>query len=289
VYVSRRKAQAVDRARQIIVVSDLHCGCQLGLCPPPEVHKVPLDGGGWYEPSDLQRKVWAWWEEFWHEWVPSQTRGEPYGVVINGDAIEGAHHRAKTPITTNFADQIALAKTVLLPVLTGVAAAWMVRGTEAHVGECAENEELLSQQLPVRKTEHGRGTRIELRLRVGDALVDIQHHIAATGSSAFETTALQREFVIACEEAGRWGREPPDVLIRAHRHRAAKTEVPTRKGSGIVLTTPGWQLKTPYAYRLPGGRQSYPQFGGVLVRHGDEHIYTKHRVWDIDRSPVEEL
>jgi len=29
----------------VIVVSDLHCGCRLGLCPP----RIHMDGGGTYE------------------------------------------------------------------------------------------------------------------------------------------------------------------------------------------------------------------------------------------------
>ena len=31
------------RARNIIVVSDMHAGCRMGLCPP---HGAKLDGGG---------------------------------------------------------------------------------------------------------------------------------------------------------------------------------------------------------------------------------------------------
>jgi len=273
--------------RQIVVVSDLHCGCQLGLCPPSDQYHVPLDGGGWYNPSVLQQKVWEWWELFWREWVPHNTRGEPFAIVINGDTLDGVHHGSNTQITHNIADQISIAAACLTPFITAAEVVYVVRGTEAHVGPSAQNEEILAERIGAKRTAEGRYSRDELRLRVNNALVDIQHHISPVNSTAFETTALQKEYVIACEEAGKWGVELPDVIVRSHRHRLAKTEVPAEKGSGIAITTPGWQLRTPYAFRLAGARQSMPQFGGILVRDGADFIYTKHQVWSIERTPIE--
>ena len=52
-------------------------------------------------------------------------------------------------------------------------------------------------------------------------------------------------------------------------------------GFATSCTTPGWQLKTPFAFRIPGGRASRPQMGGTLVRAGDDDIYTRHKVWSI--------
>lgn len=275
--------------RQIVVVSDMHCGCSLGLMPE---WGARLDNGQLVTPSPEQRKVWAAWVEFWREWVPENTKGELFSVVVNGDAIDGRHHQATTQWSHNLADQTRCAKECLdhaLQQCEGAPPLYWVRGTEAHVGPSGENEESLAQLMGAVPTAGGLHSRHELRIDLDGALVDIQHHISPTGSNAYETTALQKEFAIACEEAGRWGQEPPDVIVRSHRHRLAKTEVPTQRGSGIVVTTPGWQLKTPFTYRLAGARQSLPQFGGILVRHGDGHIYTKHRVWCIDRAPIERL
>lgn len=84
--------------------------------------------------------------------------------------------------------------------------------------------------------------------------------------------------------AGRWNRRAPDIVVRSHRHRYIKVEVPTWVGNGIGLVTPGWQLKTPFVYRIPGGRASTPQLGAVLIRQGDEELYTRKKVWDIERE-----
>jgi hypothetical protein len=264
----------------------------MGLCPSPEVYRFAFDGGGFYTPSALQDAVWGYWQQFWTEFVPMANKGEEFAVVINGDAIDGRHHGSTTQITQNIAGQLEIASACIKWALNQFdprPPLYYVRGTEAHVGPSGENEETLAQALCAVPDEAGNASRFELRLRVGKILVDIQHHISTVGSNAYETTALNKEYVIACEEAGRWGQEPPDVIVRGHRHRQAQIEVPSEHGSGIVVTTAGWQLKTPFTYRLAGARQAMPQFGGVLVRDGAEHIYTKHRTWSVERSQIETL
>ena len=269
--------------RQAVIVSDLHSGCRFGLCPP----RVSLDEGGAYTPSKLQKKVWGMWEEFWGEWVPKVTRGEPWALVINGDAMDGVHHGVNTLISSNLADQKRIAYECLKPHCEDAAVVYFVRGTEAHAGASGENEEKLAESLGCKQNSEGRFSRFELRLKIGHALVDIQHHTAVCGAAAYETTALQRTFVMACEEAGRWGYEAPDIVVRSHRHRMAETRVPTRNAYGISMTTCGWQLKSPLVYRMAGAQMAMPQIGGSLVRCGDEESYARHYVRTISRSSIE--
>jgi hypothetical protein len=265
----------------LIVVSDLHCGCQLGLCPP----EVTLDEGGTHHHSRLQAVVWGWWQEFWRAWVPDVCRGEPYAVAINGDTLDGVHHGATTQISHNLADQAKIAEAVLRPVVKACGGRfYMIRGTEAHVGPSGAQEEELARHLGAIRDEDGRSARYELWVAVGGGLVHLAHHIGTTGSMAYETTALCKEYSEACAEAGRWGLRAPDVVVRSHRHRHAETRVPQADGYGICCVTPGWQLRTPFAFRMPGGRQATPQVGGTLVRCGDEDVFTRHRVWNIERT-----
>jgi len=65
---------AQEKVNNLVVVSDTHCGCRLGLCPPGGVF---MDEGGMYKPSKLQRKIWKMWREFWDEFVPSQPVENP--------------------------------------------------------------------------------------------------------------------------------------------------------------------------------------------------------------------
>ena len=131
--------------KNIIVVSDLHFGCKFGLCPP----KFKLDEGGWYESSVYQKEVYKRWQEFWNVWVPEVTKGEDYIIVINGDVVDGNHHNSTTQITHNLKDQRNLAIETLSPIVAKKKAKklYMIRGTEVHVGQSADNEESIAQLL----------------------------------------------------------------------------------------------------------------------------------------------
>ena len=73
----------INDVNNIIVVSDIHGGCKLAVCPPGG---IDLDDGGRYVPSPFQLKLYAMWREFWDKWVPFAVRGERYCIVVNGDA-----------------------------------------------------------------------------------------------------------------------------------------------------------------------------------------------------------
>lgn len=272
--------------RNIIVISDLHCGCRLGLCPP---EGVPLDDGGTYQPSRLQQKVWTWWREFWDDWVPRVTKGERFAVVTNGDVLDGVHHGSTTQISHNLTDQARIAETVLLPIAERAHGLWMVRGTEAHVGPSATEEERLAQTLEAVPNEDGQRARWDLWLDLAGRRIHFLHHIGSTGSNAYEATAVGRELVEEYNEAARWGRKRPDCIVRSHRHRHIEVRVPTDQGFAAAFVTPGWQLKTPFAWKIAGARLATPQFGGSLIRLGDEDLYTRHRVWSIEPTREEAL
>ena len=273
----------------LIGVSDLHVGCQMGLCP--EV--AHLDGGGIYQPSvPFQAQLLAWWHEFWHDWVPMATEGDAYGVVVNGDIMDGRHHKSTTQWTQNLADQQRAAYELLAPVAELCEGRlWIIRGTEAHTGPNAENEEKLAERLAAIQDDAGNYSRPELWKYVGpeeNILTHWSHHIGCTGAAAYETTAVHREFINACIAAGRWGLRAPDFVIRGHRHAFVKTEVATGNMRGVGLVLPGWQGKTPWVWRLEGGRMGQPQFGGAMIRYSSQgEPYSRQQVWTLDRPEVE--
>lgn len=274
--------------RNIICVSDLHCGCQLGLCPP----NVKLDSGGKYSASDLQKKVWTMWKYFWKEWVPVATKGEPFVLVVNGDAIDGNHHGSTTQISHNDNDQVSIAEEILFPIVNNVMCEkyYHIRGTEAHTGKSGQNEEMLAKKLGAVPDSKGNHARWDLWLKMSKSLIHFTHHVGCTSSAAYESTAVYKELVEAYNEAGRFGDRPPDCICRSHRHRQMEIRVPNKNGYGIAFTTPGWQLKTPYTYRIGLGRSSTPQIGGYLIRCGDEDtLYTRFKIWKIEREKEEKI
>jgi len=281
----KRRLKVKDAPRTVICISDPHAGCQLGLYPVG--HEVRLTHGGIYQPSALQVKLWAMWREFWDEWVPWFTKREPFILVLNGDLVEGVHHGATSQVTHDVERQRGIAVALLKPVCERAATVYATRGTPAHAGPDACDDEAVAKALGAIPDEKGNHARFELWLKLHGHLGHFNHHIGTTGSSAYESTAVYKELVEAFVEAGRWGDEPPQFIVRSHRHRAFEVRVPTQHGHGIALVTPGWQLKTPFAYKVAGARVSQPQIGGIGIRAGDHILYTDSRVWRIERARAE--
>ena len=278
------KKKKINKLANLIVISDLHCGCRFGLCPP----EVQLDDAAIYKHTPIQADIWKCWCQFWDIWVPQVTRNEPFAVVLNGDAIDGVHHRAVTQITHNLTDQGRIARQILRPVVEACEGRYYhLRGTEAHVGPSGQEEERLAGELGAIPDGSGRHARWELWIEIGIGLVHLSHHIGTAGSLAYETTAVHKELEQSLVEAARWSERHPDVIVRSHRHRNVETRIQTANGFATACTTAGWQGKTPFVFKIAGGRQTQPQIGGTLVRSGDEDIYTRHRLWNLARPNTE--
>jgi len=281
--MAKRKPKTIN---YLAVASDTHCGSQLGLCPPKG---VLLDDGGTYRPSDLQKRVFAWWEEFW-QWVQVQTDGEPFAVCCNGDAIEGQPHGSVSGISNNWEDQIRIATAVWSPIVELCHGRYYhVRGTEAHVGKSSQHEETLATRLGAKPNRVGQHARPELWIRIGGALVHLAHHIGTAGSLAYETSAVQKELEQMLVESARSNETPPSVIVRSHRHQYVETRKNSARGMMSACTTPGWQLKTPFAYKVAGARRTQPDFGGVLVcwHEEDQVAYVQNWQRTLDRPEPE--
>ena len=265
---------------QVIVISDTHCGCRLGLYPE---EPVIVDDGGPYLQGPTQRFIWKHWRTFWDEWVPLVTKGEPFVVVHNGDAIDGVPHRATTPVSTNMHDQTRIGVACLTPVIEACGGRYYhIRGTEAHVGKSSVEEERLAERLGAIKNKAGQHSRYELWKRVGPCLIHFAHHVGTTSSTHHEASAVNAELTKMYVEAARWGEEPPDMVVRSHRHSHIEVRIPIhRPGRGSApgrhrascIVTPAWQGKTPFAWRVARGKP--PQFGGVLIRWNGEVLYSE--------------
>lgn len=273
--------------KHIVVVSDLHCGSFLGLCPP----EITLDDEGIYKHSRWQAIVWSAWQEFWDRWVPKVTRGEPFAVVVNGDAIDGNPHGSVAALA-NLEDQAAVALAVLAPVRDMAERFFMIRGTEAHVGKSAQTEMRLARELlkGARKPQKGQTlqnemARWDLLLEFGKELVHFAHHIGTTQSAAYEMTAPMRELTATWMESAQWGHRSPDIIVRSHRHRFCLAEIPTARGKGRAVVTPAWQLRTPFAWRFASLRRV--QIGGVCLslRDDGEPCDIHHRIWTPAERP----
>lgn len=274
------------KSRTIVCVSDLHCGCQLGLCPPTGIKR---DEGSPYTLNKVQKYIWKCWKEFWGKWVPKHVKGEPYEVVINGDTIDNEHHGSKSQISQNKAVQVRIAKKVLKPIAEKCQKLYIIRGSRAHDGTSGEDVEGLAEELGAIPNDVGQYARYELWKYIGTQkyLLHFLHTIGTTSSASYESTAVHKELVESYVESGRWGDRPPDGIIRSHRHRHFRIDLATQNERALSVVTPGWQGKTPFLYKT-GFRLAQPQFGGIIIRVADDgELFEQHRVWHLARPKAE--
>jgi len=257
--------------RNLIVVSDLHCGDRFGLCPP----RVVLDSGLDVRHTQKQAIVWNCWNEFWDDWVPMVTKGEPYAIAVNGDAIEGVHHGSATPITNNVKDQRDIAYEVLAPQRERVQHFYIILGTEVHGGKSLQDEADLAQRLDATPGDDGSRSTYERSIYIGDGLVHLLHHIGGTSA------APRGEWLRVLHDRVDCGEPIPDLLVRSHVHRYTEWEK-------RVVVTPPWQLKTPHGFKVAMGRNMGPQVGGIAIRWGSQDgLYHRVRKWGLKRRQPE--
>ncbi len=281
----------------VVIVSDTHCGSRLGLFPPDGIEiKNGQDKGNKVSPSPFQTWMMERWLEFWNVFVPEATEGEPFDIVLNGDLIDGRHHQQDSLITNDLSEQVDIAVACFKSVFAGKKSKarrlFVVDGTECHCGLANETQKFLASRWPVSADESGNLVRRELWLEIGqkgrhNALAHFLHHIGTTGTSAYETTAVHKELVEAFQEAARWHNRVPDIVIRSHRHRQAKTSIASANGLAIAEVTAGWQGRTPHCFKIAGARQAIPQFGGTVIRSGPIDCYTRSAVWGFTRTQSE--
>jgi hypothetical protein len=266
--MSRRNKLGV--VKNIVCISDTHFASSVALSNGHD-----LDDGGRYVPSKLQKKLWHLWEDFW-AWTYAHLKKEPFILVHNGDVIDGVHHRITALSTHNLTTQSRVAIEALEPHVARAAAYYQIRGTEAHVGQSAQEEEAIACALgAVRDPETGCYSRWELYMKFCGELIHFAHHIGTTSSTAYESSAPMREIVAAFVESGQWGMRPPSLIVRSHRHRFIKVEPP----NCCIVVTPAWQAKTPLVYRID--RMRGPMFGGILIRGGEEGVEVKERIYTL--------
>jgi len=293
-------AENVNGVRWLFFISDLHSGSSLALCPPG----FRVDGGQRIGLSDIQKCYWAHWSHMINEWLPTVTQGEPFAVIVNGDAVEGNHHKNVQVWSPNEDDHVRCAAQLLMPLRNKAEYMFLIRGTEAHVGAGGKLEEALARvlhadvgQQPIERMGEIQyadddtdqlnpipvRSHYELWIRLGAKLIHSSHHIGCTSSTAYELSALSRELAGSLQESAQWGDEPADVMIRSHRHRFSFGGIPNKKGTARIVITPAWQACTSFSYRI-GANMRRPQLGGVVIgldETGD--IIQKEYVWGLPR------
>uniref|UniRef100_A0A6H1ZWZ4 Calcineurin-like phosphoesterase n=1 Tax=viral metagenome TaxID=1070528 RepID=A0A6H1ZWZ4_9ZZZZ len=258
----------MSKAFLTVSVGDCHVGCRRGLCPP----SVILDGGDEYRPSTAQAASWASWLDFWTEMaqLAKARRVQAVNVVFGGDMTDKNHHKPGATWSRNPKDIKAAAAEVadvpfvkfkkIVPKIKIFA--FVLRGTEAHVGRDAYIEEWLAEDISAEKSPCGAASWWTLDIVSGGVNLNFQHHPEAasyrehTDGNAARTCAAEIFLSYTRREL-----KPPKLAVRHHTHRFQDSG---RNLPIHCLFNWGWQLTTSYGHRLGAGTKILP-IGGLWI------------------------
>lgn len=264
----------------VVTENDLHAGSTVA----PVGEDVRLDDGGYYRPSRLNLWLWERRELTWGKLARLREEHGARGVVVcNGDLFDGNHHGTTQILSGNPEAQHYVA--------TRMADAWerfqpervyIVRGTDAHVGEAASAEEGfakgLTGRLPVvRDPDTHLWSYWTLNARFHGRLGNWAHHTNVGGLPWTAPGTINRlAFRIWTEAAMRqW--PIPDLAFRAHAHATlaggrlldSYDNYPTR-----ALLVPSWQAKTGYAHkRVTEAVTTFGVVATLIQPNGDYQVF----------------
>ena len=242
--------------KKIAVISDPHCGSTAGLCP----RKHSFIEGGVYVPNKGQLWLLRCWEKS-IRWLLKKVAGEQWGLVLNGDMVEGRHHGTVQLITSDFQEHLMIAQEMLMPVVEKADRVWLVRGTECHAKTV---ESVLGNYLGAeRDPVTGDSCFEQLQLRVNGVLTHFKHHVSVALRPWSKGGPAMRAFRIEQARACDLGHETPRVIVRSHAHEYDYWE----GAPGCCLITPAWQLMTRFARKVTQASLASP--GLCLLDYDD--------------------
>lgn len=209
--------------KEIVILSDTHCGSVYGLTPPSQF--IPHF-------KKLQSEGWIAFKKMVHKWF------RPDIVIANGDLIEGTQSKQ------GGAELITPDRNVQCDMAVECLEEWdakeyfLTYGTKYHVGEQAEDFEYhIAETLRCR----GRKATIEGRLflKVEGMTLDVRHKVGTSGIPHGRATALLKEMMWDLIEEAKDNGPKVDIVIRSHAHYHILVEDPDK----TMIITPGLQLK----------------------------------------------
>lgn len=195
----------------LAIFGDVHAGSPVGLCPPT----VRLDDGGLYQASHFQAKLLEAWLDYWTQ-AEAMKGGGQLVSILNGDVIDGDHHRTIQLVTHNLEIQRRMAMELLDPMRRMSDAVIFVRGTDAHDGRLSTDLEGIARELGARQDEFGRHAHYHLKIDFGArARIDCAHvgkvgRLPWTHINGAVSLAREIELTYYAQHL-----KPPDLAIRS--------------------------------------------------------------------------
>lgn len=255
----------------VLNLSDLHIGSTVGLWPENFVSNE----GNLIGQNKFQAWLWECWKDML-KWSTTIIGKDQFELVLNGDLVDGIHHKTLQVMTPDPSDQCEAVKMVLEPLIAKASRTHFIKGTECHT----RNDEIrLGKFLKgTRDPLTGQHAWDTLDLEVNGTLYNFAHHISATSRSYLEASAHSIMLGNLSHSRARTGKAIPKVMVRAHRHRHGVWN----DGNQLSAICGAWQGLTRYGYRVVPDAVPQPSaiiFDSRLTEKGDlplvhQRVYT---------------
>lgn len=203
--------------KRVLVVSDFHCGHELGLTPPEK---------------NIGDDMVEYRAYMWDAFAQAVDTLRPiHTVVANGDLIDGRGERNGS-LEVIVLDRILQAQ-MAARILRFIDAehVFITRGTDYHSGPIEDWEDVVAMGLPVDRVGD------VINVVVNGLTMNFRHHIGGSQTPIGRTTPLAREGVWNELWHIRKGFLLADVIVRSHVHYHAYAGIPGQ----LIMTTPGLQ------------------------------------------------
>lgn len=258
----------------LAVTSDEHVGSTLALCP----ERVPVGEGAHYEASRVQRWILEHWRRYWALVAEIRERESARLLWINnGDAVDGDHHQTSQIISRKPSVQRhAVEEVFAVPLELRPEKTWVIRGTEAHVGEAGSDEDDLARWMGAVPSPDGTAAWWGLKMTLpGGLRIDARHHRSGGHLPHTRGPGIVRVAHRIFDAAAVDLRPHPHVAFRGHLHKRGDSgdAYPTR-----LVALGSWQVHTGYVHKV--APDDIADIGAaILVARGTDyevrHVYVR--------------
>ena len=233
--------------RLVFVLSDIHCGSTVALMPP----SFRTLEGTILDQNPIQQWLWTCWQDT-IKWIEQVSNGEPYAVVLNGDLLEGNHHKSMQIISVDVGDHVEAAIHCLRPIVAKAHKVFIVKGTEVHTGnaEIVLGKALKTEIDPVTK----QAAWDRLTIDINGVRCVFRHHIGTSVRRGLAGTQLSMQLAEEQVEAANANELIPRVLCCAHRHKFGYYQ----DNNGLCVVSAPFQGLTRFAHKVVSQARTNP-------------------------------
>lgn len=228
-----------SKTKLLLLISDLHVGSTVGLWPSGFVSSEGYPIGQ----NKFQEWLWQCWGEAM-KWADTVIGKDAFDLVLNGDLVDGIHHKTVQVMSPCVGDQTTAVLSVLGKMVGKADKIHVVKGTECHTrgDEIRIGHELRASRDPMT----GQHAWDSLDLEQNGTLFNFAHHISTTARPYLEAGGLSIALGSLTISRARTNKPVPLIMCRGHRHRHAVFN----DGNQMAVVTGAWQGLTRYGYKV---------------------------------------